>query len=176
MHASKPHCWLPHLWDWEVLAAQSCLALGTPVNCSPPGSSVHEILQARTLEWGAISFSRESSWPKDQTWVSHIQADSLLATQSSILLGEVRGQRSLVGYSPWGCRFRHDWATHTLLLLGAVNPQGSACPIQSCACSCHQRPPGQSYRPSQEEAVSVYGEGDWGIWAEYLERPLQTLS
>ena len=39
---------------------------------SPPGSSVHGILQARVLEWVAISFSRGSSWPRDQTQVSHI--------------------------------------------------------------------------------------------------------
>ena len=37
---------------------QSCLTLCDPVDCSPPGSSVHGILQARILEWGAISFSR----------------------------------------------------------------------------------------------------------------------
>ena len=40
--------------------------------CSPPGSSIHGIFQARTLEWVAISFSRGSSWPMDQTRVSHI--------------------------------------------------------------------------------------------------------
>ena len=38
------------------LVAQSCLALCDPMDCSPPGSSVHEIFQARILEWGAISF------------------------------------------------------------------------------------------------------------------------
>ena len=37
-----------------------------------PGSSVHGIFQARVLEWGAISISRGSSWPRDQTQVSHI--------------------------------------------------------------------------------------------------------
>ena len=37
--------------------AQSCLTLSDPMDCSPPGSSVHGILQARTLEWGAIAFS-----------------------------------------------------------------------------------------------------------------------
>ena len=42
------------------------------MNCSPPGSSIHGILQARTLEWVAISFSRGSSWPRDRTRVSHI--------------------------------------------------------------------------------------------------------
>ena len=38
--------------------AQLCPTLGDPVDCSPPGSSVHGILQARILEWVAISFSR----------------------------------------------------------------------------------------------------------------------
>ena len=41
--------------------AQSCPALCDPMDCSPPGSSVHGILQARILEWIAISFSRRSS-------------------------------------------------------------------------------------------------------------------
>ena len=43
-----------------------------PVDCSPPSSSVHGILQARILEWVAISFSRGSSQPRDRTQVSHI--------------------------------------------------------------------------------------------------------
>jgi len=42
------------------------------MDCSLPGSSLHGILQARVLEWVAISFSRGSSWPRDRTWVSHI--------------------------------------------------------------------------------------------------------
>ena len=42
------------------------------MDCSPPGPSVHRILQARILEWVAISFSRRDSWPRDQTWVSCI--------------------------------------------------------------------------------------------------------
>ena len=43
-----------------------------PMDCSPPGSSVHGILQARILEWVAISFSRGSSQPRNQTQVSCI--------------------------------------------------------------------------------------------------------
>ena len=39
------------------------------MNCSPPGSSVHGILQARILAWVAISSSRGSSRPRDRTWV-----------------------------------------------------------------------------------------------------------
>ena len=41
------------------------------MDCSPPGSSVHGILQVRILEWVAISFSRESSQPRDWTQFSH---------------------------------------------------------------------------------------------------------
>ena len=41
----------------ESEAAQSCLTLRDPIDCSLPGSSVHGIFQARVLEWGAIAFS-----------------------------------------------------------------------------------------------------------------------
>ena len=40
------------------------------MDCSPPGFFIHGISQARILEWVAISFSRETSQPRDQTWVS----------------------------------------------------------------------------------------------------------
>ena len=50
--------------------AQLCPTLCNPMDCSPAGSSVHEIFQARILEWVAISFSRGSSQPRDRTWVS----------------------------------------------------------------------------------------------------------
>ena len=53
-----------------VLATQSCPTLCDPMNCSLPGSSVHGILQAKILKWVTISFSRVSSRPWDQTWVS----------------------------------------------------------------------------------------------------------
>ena len=43
--------------------------LVTPMDCSPPGSSVHGILQARIQEWVAISYSKGSSWPRDQTQI-----------------------------------------------------------------------------------------------------------
>ena len=41
----------------ESEVAQSCLTLGDPMDCSPPGSSIHGIFQARVLDWGAIAFS-----------------------------------------------------------------------------------------------------------------------
>ena len=58
------------MWKCQSL---SCVYLFmTPVDCSSPGSSVRGILQARILEWVAISFSRGSSQPRDQTWVSRL--------------------------------------------------------------------------------------------------------
>ena len=56
----------------KVLVIQSCLTLCEPMDCSPPGSSVHGILQAGILEWVVMPFSRGSSWPRDWTWVSCI--------------------------------------------------------------------------------------------------------
>ena len=55
-----------------MLVAQSCLTFCDLMDCSPPGFSVHGILQARILEWVAIYFSKGSSRPKDWTWTSCI--------------------------------------------------------------------------------------------------------
>ena len=77
---SQPSC-LHFLSGWslkqspkvKVLASQSCpTLLWPPLDWSPPGSSVHRILQAQILEWVAIPFSRGSSLPKGQTQVSSI--------------------------------------------------------------------------------------------------------
>ena len=53
-----------------VFQSLLCLTLCDPIDCSPLGSSVLEISQARRLEWVAISFSKGSSWPRDQIHVS----------------------------------------------------------------------------------------------------------
>ena len=58
--------------DWKVKVTQSCPTLCDPMDCSPPGSSVHGILQARILEWVAMPSSRACSWPRYGTWVSCI--------------------------------------------------------------------------------------------------------
>ena len=72
------------LWCRSILGCtkslQSCPALGDPVECSPPGSSIHRILQARILAWVAKPSCRRSSQPRDQTQVSMspaLAADSL---------------------------------------------------------------------------------------------------
>ena len=54
------------------LVAQLCLTFCDPVDCHPPGSSVHGILQARIVEWVAISYTWGSSQPRDQSHVSCI--------------------------------------------------------------------------------------------------------
>ena len=53
------------------MCAQSSLTFCNPMDCSPPGSYAHGIFQARILEWVASSSCRGSSWPRDQTHVSH---------------------------------------------------------------------------------------------------------
>ena len=94
------------------LVTQSCLTLCDPMDYSPPGSSVHGILQARVPEWVAISFSRGSSWPRDQTWVSciargfftiwakgHLQKP----TANSTLNGKILKAFFLRSEIRWGC-------------------------------------------------------------------------
>ena len=62
------------IWTYECQreseAAQSCLTLCDPTDCSLSGSSVHGIFKARVLEWIAISFSRGYFWPRNRTRVS----------------------------------------------------------------------------------------------------------
>ena len=53
----------------KLLVVQLCPTLFNLMDYSPPGSSVHGIFQARILEWLAISFSKESSQPRDRTHV-----------------------------------------------------------------------------------------------------------
>ena len=59
------------------LVGQLCLTVCNTIDCSLPGSSVQGILQARILDWAAISFSRVSSQPSNKTGSPALQADSL---------------------------------------------------------------------------------------------------
>ena len=80
---------ISHTWKKvKVLVVQACLTLCDPMDCSLPDSSLHRTLQARILEWVAISFSRGSSWPRDWTWVSSIAVRlfTVLATREVIIL------------------------------------------------------------------------------------------
>ena len=77
--------WITLLYNWNNI--QSKQTLWDPMDCSPPDSSVHEILWARILEWVAIPFSRGYSWPRDQTQVS--------CNAGSFLLSEPPGKPKL---------------------------------------------------------------------------------
>ena len=66
-------------WCVCVFVTQSCPTLCDPVDCSPPGSSLHGVLQARTVEWVVFSSSRGSFQPRDWTQVSCI-ASGLFTT------------------------------------------------------------------------------------------------
>ena len=59
------------VWGGVCVCARalSCLTLCNPLDCNPQGSSVHASFQARILEWVASSFSRGSSWSRNQTCV-----------------------------------------------------------------------------------------------------------
>ena len=76
------------------------------MDCSPPGFSLHGILQARILEWVAISFSRGSSRPRDQSWVSHIagRCFNLWATREAHRVGLWVERLSMHAYISYGAR------------------------------------------------------------------------
>ena len=94
-----PPCLSQRQWS-EV--AQWCLTLCDPTDCSLPGSSVHGIFQAIVLELIAISFSRGSSQPRDQTQVSLIidRRFTVWTTSFSLILVPT----CWMGLAfPWGC-------------------------------------------------------------------------
>ena len=62
----------------KVKVTQSCSILCSPLDCSPPGSSVNGILQVRPLEWVVVPFSPGSSRPRDQTQVFCIAGGFLI--------------------------------------------------------------------------------------------------
>ena len=64
----------------ESEVAQSCPTLSDPMDCSPPGSSVHGIFQVRELEWGAIAFSISTCTGYQLSWKLH--ARQFLTSQS----------------------------------------------------------------------------------------------
>ena len=84
--------WNHYLWSTEYnfclrlflfcccLVAKLCLTLLLPHDCSPPGSSVHGISQAKILEWAAVCFSGGTFWSSDRTHVSWI-AGRLFTTE-----------------------------------------------------------------------------------------------
>ena len=104
-----------------MLVAQSCPTLCDPMNCSPPGSCVHEIFQARILECVAIAKPRASehkellvarSWTRlnDFTFTFHFPAlEKEMATHSSVLAWRISGTGEPGGLPSMGShRVGHD--------------------------------------------------------------------
>ena len=79
------------LYACVCVVSQLCPTLCDSMDCSPPGSSVHGLLQARILEWVAISSFRESPWPRDWTHISCVSCIgiTLLKTKKTLCPGTV---------------------------------------------------------------------------------------
>ena len=121
---------------------QLCLTLCNSMDCNPPGSSVHGILQVRTLEWVAMPSSRGSSQLRDRTQVSHISG--------GLFTSEPPGKTSNVISSPKE-EFIHPVAENCfelcLLCPGAPPPhvrwqEARLGPPMSPRAECGWRPPG----------------------------------
>ena len=92
----------------ESEVAQSCRTLSDPLDCSPPGSSVHGIFQARVLEWGAIAFSEERNnhyqIKPHSPWMGESQTEKQLYHRVSFT--EVKVLSPTSGSLAWGSGFR----------------------------------------------------------------------
>ena len=136
LHNSSPDFWRLQFSEmninvvsmWTCLVIQLSSTLCNPMDYSPPGTSVHGILQARILEWVAMSFSRGSPQPRDQTQVSWIAEDSLPPE----LPGKTYGQHvkwkllSHVQHVPWTIESmefsRSEYCSGSLSLLQGIFP------------------------------------------------------
>ena len=97
----------------KVLVAQLCLTLCNPVDCSPPGSSVHGILQERILERVAIPFSRGYSQPRIEPRSPSLQKDSLLSEPLHTYILQDQNHTITVSFKNFQC-------LHIIILYGCV--------------------------------------------------------
>ena len=103
LRSPRIHCWV------KVESLSRVRLFATPMDHNLPGSSVHRIFQARVLEWVAISFSRGSSWPSDQTRVSHIAGRHYrLSHQGSPTEALLPPKWCWFHHSKW-----HDWCWYS---------------------------------------------------------------
>ena len=112
---------LHSLWSESIQfssVAQLCPTLCNPMDCGPPGSSIHGIFQARVLEWVAISFSRGSSQPRGGTWVS--------CTAGRLFTDWARRDALVVGLKTrrkWGCKPRNASGLYKLEMTSVYSQQ-----------------------------------------------------
>ena len=115
------------------LVAKLCLTLCDPIDWSLPGSSVHGIVQARILEWGAISSSRGSSWPRDWTHVSCLAGRVFTAENESENHSAVSDSLRPHGwYTPWNSPGQNAGMDSSLFLQGLFPTQGSNPGLPNC--------------------------------------------
>ena len=115
----------------KVLVTHSCLTLCNNTDCSPPGFSVQETLQARIMEWVAILSSWESSQPRDPTQVSctadrlfyHVshQGSTKLASESRSVMSDSLRPHGLC--SPWNSPGQNTGEDSRFLLQGIFPTQ-----------------------------------------------------
>ena len=99
-----------YFWVIAVLSHSLCPTLWGPVDCSPPGSSVHGIFQARILEWVTISSSRDLPDPGIESRSPELQADSLLVSHLGSpfwVFSSVQFIRSVLSDSLWPHELQH---------------------------------------------------------------------
>ena len=102
------------------------------MDCSPPGFSVHGILQARMLEWVAVPFSRGSSQPRDHTDGQRSLAGlHCMGSQSQTRLSDGTTRTRLVGVGWEDCGGRYWWRG-SLWLCGCRRYVGAVCCAQLC--------------------------------------------
>ena len=130
-----------------VKVAQPCPTLCNPMDCSPSGSSIHGLLQARILEWVVIPFSRGSSWSRDWTRVSCIAGRFFTVWATREALGpHSNSQTSFMGHPEKCCPPVHyvfwagTWYTALVFVPQAFVP--SACHM--LAPSLWAAPPGSA--------------------------------
>ena len=112
------------------ICSQLCPTLCDPVDCSPPGSSVHGIFQARKLEWVAISYSRGSSQSRDWisiSWVSCIGRQMLYHCATWEVLVVKNPPANTRDMYPWN--FPLKTLAHWLSGVGASWPLGKSPPF-----------------------------------------------
>ena len=166
------------LEEQTTISHSVILTLCDPTDCSPPGSSVHGILQARTLEWVAISFSRGSFWPRDRTHVSCIAGGFFTVWATREALEEQTSEsenRAVMSdslrphgpYSPWNSPGQNTGEGSRSLLQVIFPTQGSN-PGLLQADSLPSEPPGRPKNTGVGSLSLLQGilptqESNWGL-------------
>ena len=133
------------------MCAHSCLTLHNLMDCNPPDSSVHGILQARILEWVAFPFSRRSSQPRDQTCVSCTSCIGRRVLYHGITQ-KARGWREVARWT-FSAVTPHQRPT-------SPNPRGPDRQTQDAACIVPLGPVPSTFGTC--EPTDIPGWGGWG--------------